>query len=182
VAGVVAAAAAVAGAGWLLLREQDDAPEDEPAPQVEAPPARPVEREDAAPVTPRPRSPADAPREALYDPSEDLPAAPPGLQERLVSIPDGGRADDHRVVADGRQVRAALLAIPGLYLRWQDERVKDRFLATRHLLPPDAAPLPGGQGPAGSPLVAFAGIASNDDFRLVLRPPALLVGEGDWNP
>jgi hypothetical protein len=171
------------GAGWLLLHEPEaDDGEHDASFEVESPAARPVEPGDGSPVAPRPTSPADAPREALYDPSEDLPAAPPGLQERLVSIPDAGRADDHRVVADGRQVRAALIAIPGLYLRWQDERVKDRFLATRHLLPPDSAPLPGGEGPAGSPLVAFAGIASNDDFRLVLRPPALLVGEGDWNP
>jgi hypothetical protein len=162
---VVVLSAAAGWGAWALVR--DGGPGELEAEDVAERPGSPT-----APATPEPpRPPRDGlPKEALVDRRERFPPSRVAITDIAV-VPNARGGEP----IPGTVIREALLAVDGLYLRWQSEEAKERFLRTSFRVPWGVHPE---SGVEGSPLAGLAGAISREGefFATFGRPPMFGIG------
>ncbi len=129
---------------------------------------------------PRPPSPPDRrlperappPREGIYDPREEFPSAGEEFAGKRLFIPSMAQTQTVR----GDRVREALLALPGVYLRWDSAEVKESFLRTELRLRPDVGMDATEWHPAGAPIRPAFELLESVGFRAWIRPPLVRIG------
>jgi hypothetical protein len=177
----VVAVAAVAGGVWWLQQPSDNAgegPAPVPVADGEPMPPRPpsVPREIAPPATAAP-----APREAVASADDvriPIPTDwPGGLRIQVPDVPES-------LEVTGEKLRDALLATPGLYVRWASAAVRDAFLKGKVRVPRELTMTPAGAPPEarGAPLPMILGAIEQAGFSARLEPPVLRISEGGAAP
>lgn len=171
--GTLALALAALGGGVLLWRtfmsgpQLDVGPEDVASDPVSpaAPPRPGLSSDRLLPET------APPPREGIYDPAERFPSPGSDFRPPRLHIPSMSDADP----VGGDRIREALLAVPGLYLRWDSTEVKDAFLRAELQLPAGVATDATEEVPAGLPLKFALQLLAPSGYRAQVRLPMVRI-------
>lgn len=170
---VVVLVAVAGGATWWALRPGEpagngptpvDTGEGPPTPRTPSPP-----REVAVAAAPPPREAIASADDARIPVPTDWPG---GLRIQFPDVPPS-------LEVTGEKVRDALMATPGLHLRWSSEAVRDAFLKAKVKLPAQliAAPPDAPPEARGAPMPMIVGSIEQAGFSARLDPPVLRISE-----